>query len=277
MIQQEVMELIQRCLDDDLTEEEHEKLMEVLREDPESMALFERMKHLSDNLDQLPKVTPPYSIVDSIIPKLAQLEEQNEGQLQSTQPSPSNKHRSRLLWGWSSIIAAAIVVGIVITNGGLPLPNSDRASIQEVNDLSSSSSMGARLFVADESADSAGSGSLSAPTANEEVVISTSQAFESKESDMNISNGEEPELGIMNIDIEPYSEIILSPDERHTASIRQSAERIEVRIKNEQEDVVYAANETGHVEEFHWTDDSTHFIYTVNDGVELKTVEVKID
>lgn len=70
MTNQEVNEFMQRFLDDDLNEDELEALMEHIRLTPASATLFERLQRLDSELEQLPKVIPPKSIVDSILPRL---------------------------------------------------------------------------------------------------------------------------------------------------------------------------------------------------------------
>lgn len=70
MNQQEVNEYMQRYLDGDLSEEETAQLEQYLRNAPASAAMFERLKRLNSELEQLPKVTPPVSIVDMILPQL---------------------------------------------------------------------------------------------------------------------------------------------------------------------------------------------------------------
>jgi len=70
---QEVMELMQRYLDMDLAEAEEQTMLAHLRVCPECSDMFERLKLLQEELAELPKVAPPYSIVDSILPKLEEL------------------------------------------------------------------------------------------------------------------------------------------------------------------------------------------------------------
>jgi hypothetical protein len=71
---QEVMEFMQRYLDKDLEDAEHESLLLHLQQCPACTELFERLKKLSADLESLPKVTPAYSIVDSIMPRLNELD-----------------------------------------------------------------------------------------------------------------------------------------------------------------------------------------------------------
>lgn len=70
MTNQEVNEYMQRFLDDDLNEDELGALMEHIRLSPASAILFDRLQRLDSELEQLPKVIPPMSIVDSILPRL---------------------------------------------------------------------------------------------------------------------------------------------------------------------------------------------------------------
>ncbi|WP_219836271.1 anti-sigma factor [Paenibacillus sp. R14(2021)] len=71
---QEVMDYMQRQLDGDLDEQETEILMTHTRQCSECAAMFERLKLLSSGLESLPKVTPSYSLVDAILPRLAELQ-----------------------------------------------------------------------------------------------------------------------------------------------------------------------------------------------------------
>ena len=117
MSEQEVMEYMQRYLDDDLTEDEYARLKEHLENDPHNSMLFERMKRLSDDLARLPKVTPPYSIVDSIIPKLEEMEPIQDERDRSQKRS--NLFRSYKLW---SAAAAVLLLAVIVFQNGLPFP-----------------------------------------------------------------------------------------------------------------------------------------------------------
>jgi anti-sigma factor RsiW len=71
---QETVELMQRYLDHDLSETEERELRLHLQHCGECAGLFERLQRLDDELAQLPKVTPAYSLVDAILPQLAELD-----------------------------------------------------------------------------------------------------------------------------------------------------------------------------------------------------------
>jgi len=70
----EVMEYMQRHLDNDLSEKEQNAMFAHLESCFSCKEMFERLNRLSDELVSLPKVTPPYSIVDSILPRLEALD-----------------------------------------------------------------------------------------------------------------------------------------------------------------------------------------------------------
>jgi hypothetical protein len=114
MTNQEVNEFMQRFLDDDLSEDEAEKLLEHLKQSPASEAMFNRLVQLNDDLQQLPKVTPPISIVDSIIPQLERegLWASSMGQSGSGSGSASARFRFSGMMKWVSGVAVA---GIALT------------------------------------------------------------------------------------------------------------------------------------------------------------------
>ncbi|WP_282943372.1 zf-HC2 domain-containing protein [Paenibacillus sp. RC67] len=72
---QEVIELMQRYLDQDLDKLEYEQMLGHLQHCSECTELFQRLVSLSQELEQLPKVTPAYSLVDAIMPKLQRIDE----------------------------------------------------------------------------------------------------------------------------------------------------------------------------------------------------------
>ncbi|MCI3923200.1 zf-HC2 domain-containing protein [Paenibacillus sp. TRM 82003] len=65
---------MQRHLDGDLHEEEHKRMSEHLDACPECADMMERLQQIDKDLANLPKVMPAYSLVDSILPRLAQLD-----------------------------------------------------------------------------------------------------------------------------------------------------------------------------------------------------------
>ncbi|EGL82301.1 hypothetical protein CathTA2_2217 [Caldalkalibacillus thermarum TA2.A1] len=73
---EEVLHLIQRHLDHDLTEDEHRQLDQHLSHCPSCAATFQKYQALHQRLEQLPQVNPPLSIVDRI--DFAKLDANNE-------------------------------------------------------------------------------------------------------------------------------------------------------------------------------------------------------
>lgn len=104
MICTEVGELMQRQLDHDLDEQELTKLMTHLGECEACQHLFERLTLLSGSLEQLPRVTPSISIVDSILPELEAIDRQR------TQQRQKRGQWKRWMTASASVAAAAAVV-----------------------------------------------------------------------------------------------------------------------------------------------------------------------
>ncbi|MGO4544423.1 zf-HC2 domain-containing protein [Paenibacillus sp. 2TAB23] len=141
---QEVMELMQRQLDDDLSDSELDVLMSHTRQCPDCAAMFERLQLLSAELTSLPKVIPSYSLVDAIMPQLEQMERLD--QLEETVPVVSKvteltPRRAKRVRKWPSIrvmsgvIAAGIVAGLFLVTY-----NTDMAPDFKANMFTASSS-----------------------------------------------------------------------------------------------------------------------------------------
>ncbi|RXZ77197.1 hypothetical protein EBB07_33525 [Paenibacillaceae bacterium] len=153
---QEVIEYMQRQLDGDLDDQELEVLMQHTRQCPDCAAMYERLKRLSDDLENLPKVTPSYSLVDAIMPRLEQLEAADkvkEPEIQAPPAVPSRrrqpsaeKRRWRDRWSVRALggaIAAGVVAGLfLITYNPSSLPNALEHALPSSNDVSSSSAEG---------------------------------------------------------------------------------------------------------------------------------------
>jgi hypothetical protein len=74
MMCQEVIELMQRYLDRDLDDIEYAQMLGHLKQCPDCTGLFQRLMTLSNELENLPKVTPAFSLVDAILPRLQHIE-----------------------------------------------------------------------------------------------------------------------------------------------------------------------------------------------------------
>ncbi|MFS1513565.1 anti-sigma factor family protein [Chengkuizengella sp. SCS-71B] len=146
---QEVIQLMQRDLDGDLNKEEHQQMIDHINDCHSCTEMFERLKNVSIELEQLPKVTPPVSIVDQILPQLEKIDQANiiETQVPDTDETEeiltSNNQRTTFatLFKKAKPIAflgasAAAVILIVITalNSGDNLKMNDMAAEQFASD-----------------------------------------------------------------------------------------------------------------------------------------------
>jgi hypothetical protein len=133
---QEVIEYMNRQLDDDLNEHEYEILMKHTRHCPDCAAMFERLKKLSEELGNLPQVMPRFSLVDAILPKLEFMEpirlpeaaavEIPAVNIPSQQSNRRAKARHQLRFrAISGIIAASVAAGLFLVsyNAGLFSPS----------------------------------------------------------------------------------------------------------------------------------------------------------
>jgi len=116
----EVMELMQRHVDKDLNDQETSLMMDHVGRCPECAAMLDRLVRLSRGLEQMPRVEPPYSLVDAILPQLAaqDLEAQQE-EATSVTPNSRRVHRPRRAWvaRISSVVALGVVVAVFAING----------------------------------------------------------------------------------------------------------------------------------------------------------------
>ena len=137
MTSQEVNEYMHRFLDDDLSEEETALLMDHMMKSPASAAMFERLKRLNSDLEQLPKVTPPISIVDSILPRLEREGLWTDATTPAADiaaPAPTSERvipirgnagngRIRNVYKWTGGIAAAAIALTVFISTMMPGEN----------------------------------------------------------------------------------------------------------------------------------------------------------
>lgn len=141
---QEVMLYMQRQLDGDLAPKEEDELHAHLMHCLDCAQMFERLQALSNELSQLPKVTPPFSLVDAIMPQLLELDKQtitsksdNMVSLPSRvsrvesdeEPKRSGSSRFKEQFSWkfaSGVVAAGLIIGFFAFNMQNPiLDNAD--------------------------------------------------------------------------------------------------------------------------------------------------------
>lgn len=144
---QEVMELMQRQLDDDLDESEKEVLTNHTRQCPDCAVMFERLQLLSAELTSLPKVMPGYSLVDAIMPQLERIElfdQHNPAPAATpavnTTELASRREKRERRWPsirmMSGVIAAGVVAGLFLVtykHGALPDFSTGKFAANEAN------------------------------------------------------------------------------------------------------------------------------------------------
>ena len=116
---QEVMELIQRHVDQDLNEQETLLMTDHVGQCPECAAMLEKLTRLSRGLEQLPRVEPPYSLVDAILPQLTQEENIQSSESEHSAGNRRRVNRTRQSWiaRISGVVALGVVVAIFAING----------------------------------------------------------------------------------------------------------------------------------------------------------------
>ncbi|MDQ0887137.1 hypothetical protein QFZ81_002225 [Paenibacillus sp. V4I9] len=181
---QEVMEFMQRQLDGDLDAKEEDELHAHLMHCLDCAQMFERLQRLSDELTQLPKVIPPYSLVDAIMPQLADIDRHaaasitdkvaafgtNANQTASVQPPKlpwTRRLGSQFSWKFAGgVVAAGLILGFFAFNlkhpmldqaDGLLQPKaaSDKQSAGQMQSTAGSNSNAAQDAVKNKAADSA--------------------------------------------------------------------------------------------------------------------------
>jgi hypothetical protein len=108
---EEVMETMQRYLDEDLNPKEVASMREHMKQCASCAEMFERLNRLSEELVNLPKVEPPYSIVDSILPKLQEIDRQAPagGSPAPAAPLAERRRKRRNMYRLIGGAAAAVI------------------------------------------------------------------------------------------------------------------------------------------------------------------------
>ncbi|GIQ69722.1 zf-HC2 domain-containing protein [Xylanibacillus composti] len=198
---QEVIELIQRHLDQELTEEETVAMHNHMEHCDECAGMFARMAKLSEELVSLPKVAPAFSLVDQILPRLQEIDElRNQGIALDENGRPLNEptvperrvgflgriQHSASIKTAGGIAAAAVLLLVVfaaIQPIGTPLDNAGEARLDDADRAGANG-----LANHAEAGDVAQSAAL---TAKSQVVTSGGQSG----ADNDASSGQEPAEG----------------------------------------------------------------------------------
>ncbi|WP_405174849.1 zf-HC2 domain-containing protein [Paenibacillus sp. FSL H8-0261] len=134
----EVMEWMHRYIDQDLSQDEIVQMFRHIDNCPSCAEVFERLTLLSKELEQLPDVKPPFSLVDSILPQLAELDRSSREQSavrteepvvvpfsrESSRGKPSKGTSIAARTGIGAI-AAAVILGIAIFNMPDKMPGAE--------------------------------------------------------------------------------------------------------------------------------------------------------
>lgn len=113
---QEVMELMQRQMDGDLDQHETSLMMDHVGRCPECAAMLARLQSLNDQLTQLPRVEPKFSLVDAILPQLDRLDEERLGASAERETAPviaPPVRSERPNRGWMRGLSGAVALGVV--------------------------------------------------------------------------------------------------------------------------------------------------------------------
>jgi hypothetical protein len=114
---EEAYEWMQRDLDGELEPFEHTKLTKHLEECADCASLYERLHSLSTHLAQLPMVEPPFSIVQSILPQLEQIDHERKTppfiQEQAAAAEGISKKRRKAIW--YRYVGGATAAGLLIS------------------------------------------------------------------------------------------------------------------------------------------------------------------
>lgn len=107
--------MIQRYWDDDLTEMEQEKMNKHLENCKECQSFYERIQNVHLGLASLPKVNLPYSLVDTILPKIDQLAQESNKVKQDQEKVQKRKGIAiSKRWQIFSAVAASVLIILLV-------------------------------------------------------------------------------------------------------------------------------------------------------------------
>ncbi|MFX3633709.1 MAG: anti-sigma factor [Candidatus Pristimantibacillus sp.] len=294
---QEVIEYMHRQLDGDLDEQEHEVLLKHTRHCPDCAAMFERLKMLSVELENLPRVMPSYSLVDAILPQLEQLHPQQKSDAASTEDTQEQQisRRKKPARNWSAfrtlsgIVAASVVAGLFIFsyNSGLFQSNSSNDSASKMSAANESSPQEASAFdlnnadVQPFAADSSRSGEVNVESLSEESPTDGAQegAAASPTAKKNSLNSEDIEKetvytsksesdestdgAAMGVTGGPAPIEVVSTDGVYTAQVSGYVIRL---FKTDSTDVLFESRKNGKITNLTWSEDNKKLSYEIHMG-----------
>jgi hypothetical protein len=133
---EEVIELMQRELDGDLSQVEQKKLFQHLPLCQDCQTLFGNLSALSLQLEALPKVQPKYSIVDSILPMLDHIDQANDNKPKKNLSKKNEVQKKKgsgykQFWVPGGIVAAALFLIVYSGNSAFLNKSSQEKSMSE--------------------------------------------------------------------------------------------------------------------------------------------------
>lgn len=266
---QEVVEFMQRDLDQDLTKEEVNQLHAHLHECAECADVYYKLTELSNDLSQLPKVNPPYSIVDHIMPQIEQLERQGEANASNVAEMSWGKRITRSLTTrtFGSLAAAAILLLVIVFSNDVPFSSSDEiheASIaNDIAQMNAEESDLVMTLTSEQTNDQYGA-EMKHFSADDDKGMLRSQVFTAS------TNDEMPEHAL-----EYYYD---SPDQAYTAIVKNDELTYQIIIVNALGESIYQSSvfDADELNDLHWSEDGkqVHYEVVLNDAVSLLTISV---
>ena len=164
----EVIEWMHRYLDHDLSIEEISEMFRHIDDCLPCAEIFDRLTTLSQQLEQLPDVKPPFSLVDSILPRLDELDrsllasDKGETAEQVVVPFSRESVQGKRQRGSSmgrrtgiGAVAAALILGIAIFNMPKEMPDAQVDNMLSKSAQEVGTNAGANSKMNDSSADTA--------------------------------------------------------------------------------------------------------------------------
>jgi hypothetical protein len=139
---EQITELMQRYMDGDLAEMEQELLFAHIKHCPDCATTFSELQLLSAELSNLPKISPPFSIVDSIMPRLVEWDNQIIAAYAEPEILRNRQHKRLFSWPIAGgFVAAAIILSFFIVDL-TPTSKDDASKMLNVNNAVTSSAAG---------------------------------------------------------------------------------------------------------------------------------------
>jgi len=298
----EVMELMQRQLDEELTEAERELWTAHSKQCPDCTEKLELLKLVSLELTSLPKVTPRFSLVDAIMPELDRLdslkEQENTSASVPNKVIPMNTKSKKFSWKtFSGVVAAAAVCGIFIatypfgsdadkSEGALPIvasqflegrvaPNGLETPFAASNNPGNNKvgEVGTESYPAENSADrltktdakqhvTAENEDSIKGLSNEEGQMQSSADSDNAENFNKITTHVTGKGVYRNNEELPYSHISMSPNEQFVASVISNS--VVVQTASRDDVIIETDRKNGRLMNFKWSEDSNSLTYEVH-------------